>query len=83
VQPTDPRPTLGELLWEVIDLTGGLTIILLPLFLLGLPGFVLFILAPAALVLAPLALAGAVVAPPYLLIRAIRRRLHPPSPRAG
>ena len=83
MQPTDPRPTLGEMLWEVIDLTGGLTVMLLPLFLLGLPGFVLFILAPAALLLAPVALAGAAVAPPYLLARAIRRRLRPPTPRAG
>jgi hypothetical protein len=73
--PDPARPTLGEMLWEVVDLSSGLTIILLPLLLLGLPGLILFILAPAALLLAPVALAGAVAAPPYLLVRAIRRRL--------
>jgi Flp pilus assembly protein TadB len=73
------RPTAREMLEEVIDLLGGgLPILLLPLLVTSLPGVILFIIAPAVLVLAlvalPVVVAGMLALPPYLLVRAIRRR---------
>ena len=72
------RPTLGEILTEVVDLGGGLVAGLLPLLLLSVPGIILFVVLPAILLLAlaaPLAVIGAVIAvPPYLLARWLRRR---------
>jgi cytochrome b subunit of formate dehydrogenase len=65
------------MLWEILELTGGLAAMLLPLMLLAVPGIVLFLVAPAALILLvvaiPAALAAAAVALPYLLVRAVRR----------
>ena len=72
------RPTPGDMLGEVIDLSGGLAVVLLPLCVTALPGILVFIIAPALLVLAvvaaPVALAAALVGPPYLLYRLVRRR---------
>jgi Flp pilus assembly protein TadB len=79
--PPTPR-TVGELLWEVSDLAGGATVMLLPLLLLAVPGLTLFVLLPAIVLLAvaaaPTAVAGAVVVPSYLLVRAIKRRARAP-----
>jgi hypothetical protein len=77
--PQPSRPTFGEILEEVVTLTGGLVVGLLPLLLLSVPGIILFFVLPALLLLAlalPLGLVAAVLAlPPYLLAR--RRRRHP------
>lgn len=76
--PTTTRPTFGEILGEVMDLGAGLVVGLMPLFLLTVPAVVLFVMLPAILLLVlavPLAVAGAVlVGPPYLVVRARRRR---------
>jgi Flp pilus assembly protein TadB len=85
-QPT--RPTLGEMLEELIDLSAGLGVALLPVLLLAVPGIILFVVLPAILLLAlaaPLAVIGAVIAvPPYLVARWLRRRRHRTAkPSAG
>lgn len=71
------RPTLVEMLEEVLDLSAGLGIVLLPLFLTALPGAILVL--PAVLLLAaaavPVVIGAAILAPPYLIIRFFRRRL--------
>jgi Flp pilus assembly protein TadB len=76
--PETDVPTPGEIITEVIDQTAGLTVMLLPLMTIALPGVVLLLIAPIVLLLAaaaiPAVLVGALVAPPYLLIRAVRRR---------
>ena len=73
------RPTFGEMLGEVIDLSSGLAILLLPLYITAIPGIVLLLVLPALFLLAvaavPVVVAGLVLTPPYLLVRAIRRRL--------
>ena len=79
-----PRPTFGEMLEEVIDLSVGLGVALLPLLVLIVPAIVLFVVLPAILLLAvaaPLAAIGAMIAaPPYLLARWVRRRRRALSP---
>ena len=66
------------MLEEVIDLSAGLVVVLLPALVLSVPGIILFVLLPAILLLAlalPLAVIGTVIAvPPYLLARWLRRR---------
>ncbi len=76
------------MLEELIELSTGLGVLLLPLLLLAVPGIVLFVVLPGILLLAvaaPLAVIGAVLAvPPYLVARRLRRRRHrTPSPPAG
>jgi hypothetical protein len=65
------------MIWEVVDLVSGLTVALLPLLVLAVPGLIL--LVPVALVLAvlaiPVVLVAGIVALPYLLVRSVRRRL--------
>ena len=75
MKPTPPTsPTFGEMLEELMDLSAGLGVALLPALLLAIPGIILFVVLPA-LVLLPLALiAAALAAPPYLLARWLRRR---------
>jgi hypothetical protein len=68
VAPHDDNPTAGEMFNEVLDLLGGLGIVLLPLFPLALPALVL--LLPLALLALPLA----ILAAPVLAIVALRRR---------
>ncbi len=74
----DEVPTPGEILSEVVDQTTGLTVMLLPLMTIALPGVILLLIAPVVLVLAaaaiPAALAGALLAPPWLVISSARRR---------
>jgi hypothetical protein len=76
--PQPSRSTFGEMLEELIDLSAGLGVALLPVLLLAVPGIVLFVVLPGILLLAlavPLAVIGAVIAaPPYLLARWLRRR---------
>ena len=76
-EPSD-HPSVGAMLGEVIDITAGLGIILLPLFAIALPGVILLLILPAVLLLGavvlPIELAGALLAPPYLLVRRVRRR---------
>jgi hypothetical protein len=65
------------MLEEVIDLSTGAGVALMPVLLLAVPGIVLFVLLPAILLLAitvPLALIGALLAAPFLLARRLRRR---------
>lgn len=66
------------MLEELIDLSAGFGVALLPALLLAVPGIILFVVLPAILLLAlavPLAAIGAVIAaPPYLLARWLRRR---------
>jgi hypothetical protein len=66
------------MLEELIDLSAGLGVALLPLLLLAVPGIILFVVLPALLLLAlaaPLAVIGTVIAvPPYLVARWLRRR---------
>ena len=79
------------MLEELIDLTAGFGVALLPALLLAVPGIILFVVLPAILLLAlaaPLALIGAVIAvPPYLVARWLRRRrgrtAKPPAGHAG
>ncbi len=66
-------PTATEMLWEVVDLAGGLGVILLPLFILAVPGAIL--LLPLVVPAIALGLVAGVAAAPYLLVRAIRRRV--------
>ena len=71
-------PSLVEMAGEVLDLSAGLGILLLPLWLTAVPGIALFLVLPAVLLLAvtavPAIVLAAIVAPPYLLIRSILRR---------
>ena len=74
------------MLEELIDLSVGLGVALLPLLLLAVPGNILFVVLPAILLLAlaaPLAAIGAVIAvPSYLTTRWLRRRRRrTPEPR--
>jgi Flp pilus assembly protein TadB len=76
--PAD-RPSLVEILEELADLSAGLGILLLPLLILAAPGLILFVVLPGLLLLAVPAVAAAIgaaiIAPPYLLLRAVRRRM--------
>ena len=64
---------------EALDVTAGVGILLLPLLTIALPGVLLLLVVPvAALVLAasvPVLLAGAILVPPYLVVRAVLRLL--------
>jgi hypothetical protein len=64
---------------EALDVTAGVGILLLPLLTIALPGVLLLLVVPvAALVLAasvPVLVAGAILVPPYLVVRAVLRLL--------
>jgi Flp pilus assembly protein TadB len=83
------RPTIGQIVWETLDLAAGLGIVLLPLLLTALPGIILLLVLPVLLLglvaAAPVVIAGAILAPPYLLLRSLRRmwnrRQAPPGRR--
>jgi hypothetical protein len=76
MSPRDDSPTPGEMLNEILDLLGGLGIVVLPLFPFALPALIL--LLPLALLALPLAL----IAVPILAIRAVLRR-RPVKRKAG
>jgi hypothetical protein len=71
-------PTPGQVIGEILDLTSGLTVMLLPLVTIALPGVILLLLLPAALLLLagaiPIVLVGALLAPPYLVVRWLNAR---------
>ena len=73
-----PQPSFAEMLGEVINLIAGLTVLLLPILLISVPGVLLLLVLPAVLLLAvaavPALVVGAVLAPPFLLVRALRRK---------
>jgi hypothetical protein len=71
-------PTIGEMLEEVVGIATGLGVMLLPMLVLAVPALVL--LLPLALLALPLMIGGALLVPPYLLVRAVRRR--PPASSA-
>ena len=66
------------MLEEVLDLSAGFGVALLPMLVLSVPGIILFVVLPAILLVAlaaPLAAIGAMIAvPPFLLSRWRRRR---------
>ena len=72
------QPSFAEMLGEVVNLIAGLTVLLLPVLLISVPGVLLVLVLPVVLVLAvaavPALLVGAVLAPPFLLVRLLRRR---------
>jgi hypothetical protein len=72
------------MLGEVVNLSAGLAVLLLPLMITALPGVVLLLVLPAVLLLAiavvPALVVGAVLAPPVLLVRYLRRRVSRPVP---
>jgi hypothetical protein len=70
-------PTPGEMLAEVLDLAGGLGILILPLFPLALPA--LIFLLPLALLALPLA----ILAAPFVLIAFLRRHRAARPPAAA
>lgn len=65
-------PTLGEMIEEVVGIATGLGVMLLPLLVLAVPALVL--LLPLALLALPLMIGGALLVPPYLLLRHVRHR---------
>jgi hypothetical protein len=65
-------PTTGEMFEEVIGIVTGLGVMLLPLLVLAVPALVL--LLPLVLLALPLVIGGALLVPPYLLVRSVRRR---------
>jgi hypothetical protein len=73
----DETPTTGEMLTEILDLTAGLGVMLLPALLLAVPGLIL--LLPLALLALPLV----VLAAPFVLVHYVRRRLASGGPGAG
>ena len=72
-------PTPGEMLAEVLDLAGGLCILILPLFPLAIPA--LIFLLPLALLALPLT----ILAAPFALIVFLRRQIerHKGAPTAN
>ena len=76
--PDAGRPGVLQMMEEVVDLTAGLGVMLLPLLAISLPGVLLFFVLPGVLLAAVAAVMGALFAamalPPYLLVRTVRRR---------
>jgi hypothetical protein len=66
---TSETPTLAEMAGELLDLSTGLGILLLPLGIMAIPALIL--LLPLAVPLLPLAL----LAPPFAIARAVVRRV--------
>jgi hypothetical protein len=71
-------PTALEMLDDLSGLGAGVVTMLIPLFTIAVPGLILLLVAPIALLLIaaaiPAVLVGALLAPPFLLVRALRRR---------
>jgi len=65
-------PTTGEILEEVVGIATGLGVMLLPLLVPAVAALVL--LLPLALLALPLVIGAALLMPPYLLVRSVRRR---------
>ncbi len=73
-----PSPSFAEMLGDVLDLMGGLAVVLLPLWIIAIPGVILFLVLPVVLLLVvaavPALVVVAIAAPPVLLVRAARRK---------
>lgn len=73
-----PQPSFAEMLGDVVDLTGGLAVVLLPLWIIAIPGVILILVLPVVLLLlaaaVPALVLGALIAPPLMLVRAVRRK---------
>jgi hypothetical protein len=69
VTMNDHNPAAGRMLEEIVDLSAGLGILLLPMSALMAPGLLLFFVLPAALLALPFVLLAALVLPPVLLAR--------------
>jgi hypothetical protein len=76
--PDNESPGFLEMLGEIVNLSAGVGIMLLPLFTIAVPGVILMLILPALLLAlvaaAPVVIAGAILGPPYLLVRLVRRR---------
>jgi hypothetical protein len=71
------EPSFAEMLGEIVNLSAGFFIAALPFLLAAVPGLALFVVLPALLLAAialPVAVAGALLAGPFVLVRAVRRR---------
>ena len=71
---TDQNPADRRTLDELLELTTGLGILLLPLSAMAVPGLLLFVVLPAALLAIPLVILAALVLPPVLLVRRLLRK---------
>jgi hypothetical protein len=60
--------SVTEMLEEVLDVSTGLGVMLLPMLTLAVPG-ILLVVVPALVLMLPLALVAAVLALPFLLFR--------------
>jgi hypothetical protein len=88
---TPARPSGFAMLEEVLDLSVGFIVVSLPLLILALPGIIVFFVVPAVLIgivaAAVAAVLAVLAAPPYLLVRWLRRRSRPtaapPAARAN
>jgi hypothetical protein len=69
--PPEP-PSLVDMLGGAVSFAGGLVAWLLPFILLSVPALLL-VIVPLAVAAIPLALLGALLATPFLLVRAVRR----------
>jgi len=76
ISPPDPPP-VADMLDGAASFAGGLVAGILPFILLSVPALIL-VAVPLVVAAIPLALLGALLAPPYLLARAVRRRLRRP-----
>jgi Flp pilus assembly protein TadB len=70
-QPDDPTPL--EMVEQVVDLTAGFFVALMPALLLAMP-CILLVVVPLVVLAVPFAIVGAIVALPFLLLRSVRRR---------
>ena len=73
---SDRNPSLLELVGEVVNLSAGLVVSLLPLMVITLPGVFLILILPLLLLflvaVIPALLVGVLLAP-FLAVRALRR----------
>jgi hypothetical protein len=74
-QPPAPAedPTPVAILGEITALVTGAVSGGLPFLLLSVPGLILFVLLPLVLVAIPAVVVAVLLAPPFLLVRAVRR----------
>ena len=63
MQPPRQAPSSADVAAEVTSLSGGLGLLMVPLFPLAVPGLLLFVIAPLALI----AVAGVLLAIPFVL----------------
>jgi hypothetical protein len=71
---TDKNTADRRALDELLELSTGLGILLLPLSALAVPGLLLFVVLPAALLAIPFVILAAIVLPPVVLARRLLRK---------